>query len=69
MAGHRKDVKDLIRLLCKPEHGCTAHRMGDGHWRVTRPGYRSITISASPRDEHAIRNARADVRRHLGVDI
>lgn len=65
-----KEVRDLIREL---ESSKEAKRSG---WTVTRPrrggnynvalnGSRMVTISHSPRDRHAIKNARADLR-HVG---
>lgn len=68
MKGHRKEVNAIVTRLVS-EHGCTARKTGDKHWRITRPGHAVITMSATPSDPRALRNIRADIRRYLGIDL
>lgn len=67
MAGMKKDIEQLLRRLAK--EGCEVSlASGRGnHWKVTRPGCRSVTVSYSPSDSHALRNVKADVRRNFGI--
>ncbi|AWN08427.1 hypothetical protein SEA_SALETE_67 [Streptomyces phage Salete] len=68
-AGRTREVMKLIKQLGSPRHGCTIDRTKSGHWKVTRPGHQPVIISSSPSDAHAVRNARADVRRYLGITL
>lgn len=69
MAGLRKDVDLLIKQLQAPECGCTVSLGRGGHYWVSRPGHRSITVSRSPSDQRAIQNIRRDIRKHLGIEL
>lgn len=55
------EIKKLIRAL--ERQGWAARTTGSGHWRVTHPGGKSVTIAATPRNERGIMNAKADLRR------
>lgn len=68
MASLRRDVETFVSVLCR-DHDCSAKLTGKGHWRVTRPGYTPVTLSRTPSDQRALRNAIGDVRRYLGVDM
>uniref|UniRef100_A0AAU7GYN0 HicA-like toxin n=1 Tax=Streptomyces phage Geonosis TaxID=3158856 RepID=A0AAU7GYN0_9CAUD len=68
-AGRTREVTKLIKLLGSSRYGCTVDRTKSGHWKVTRPGCQWIIISSSPSDVHAVRNAKADVRRYLGITL
>jgi len=62
-----KDVRQLLRraqLL-----GCTVTRTRSGHWRVSRPGSAPVTVSNTPSDGRASKNAAADLRRLLDVAV
>lgn len=65
--GARREVARLIKQLGSARYGCTIDRTKSGHWKVTKPECQPVIISHSPSDDHALRNARADVRRHLGI--
>lgn len=67
MRSTHKDVRTLLRLA--QQCGCTVARTRSGHWRVSRPGCPSVTVSNTPSDSRALKNARADMRRHLGVAV
>lgn len=69
MAGAAKDVNKLLRVLEGDPHRCTVRRLRNGHWRVTREGFPSITVSRQPTDRHVIKNIEADVRRYLGITL
>lgn len=49
--------------------GCTARLTRAGHWRVTGPKGGTVTVPCSPSDSRSLLNARANVRRYLGVDV
>lgn len=68
MASLRRDVQSIVDRL-KRDHGCSAALSKAGHWRVTRPGHKPVTMSRTPSDQRAIRNIKSDVRRYLGVDL
>ena len=68
-AGLTREVSKLIKKLGAAKYGCTIGRTKTGHWKVSRPGYQQVIISCSPSDTHALRNARADVRRYLGINL
>jgi len=55
------EIKKLVRKLEK--QGWAARLTGSGHYRVTHPEGKSVTIAATPRNERGIWNARADLRR------
>lgn len=67
MAGLKKDVNAVLRRLQSREYGCTVTAMRTGHWRVSKPGHRAISVTASPSDHRALQNLKADVKRHLGI--
>lgn len=62
-----KEVRNLIRQL--EQNGCDVARNKQGHWRVVRPGYRPITLTSTSSDHRWMLNARADIRRNLGLDV
>jgi hypothetical protein len=65
----RREVSQLMRRL-EREFGCTVQMSGSGHYRVTRPGYRMITVSESPNGgNRALGNIRADMKRHLRITL
>lgn len=65
MAG-RKDVNQIIKELRR--RGCTAEYRNSGHWRISRPGYQSITMSQSPRSG-STDLVKRDVRKYLGIEL
>lgn len=60
----RKDIRALIRRLRK--QGWQAVILSSGHWRLTNPDGERITMSATPSNHRAFKNARADARRRGG---
>ena len=69
MAGSmRRDVARLVKSLVK-DHGCEANLSKSGHWRVTRPGYQIVTVAGTPNSQLVMKTIKADVRRHLGIDL
>lgn len=68
MADLKSDVRSLVSMLVK-DHGCEKGTTSKGHIRLSRPGYRPITVSHSPSDPRAMQNIKSDVRRYLGIDI
>jgi hypothetical protein len=68
MASLRSDVRSVVDRLCA-DHGCTARMTRSGHWRVDRPGQRSLTFSGSPSDHRALKNIHGELRRHWGIDL
>ena len=68
MASLRSDVASLVACLAG-DHGCEVRMTTSGHWRVTRPGYGSVSMSSTPSDKRSLRNAKADARRYLGITI
>ena len=66
MASLKRDVQSMVDRLVR-DHGCTARLTTSGHWRITGPGRASISMSRTPSDRRALSNARADVKRHLGL--
>lgn len=69
MAGLRKDVNLLLATLQAPPYGCDISVGRGGHWRVSRPGYQTISVSQTPSDQRAFRNILSDVKRFLGIDL
>jgi hypothetical protein len=69
MAGMKKDVDELLRILQSRKYGCTVTATGGKHWRVSRENYGTIIVSRTPSDSHAIRNIRSDVKKHLGIQL
>lgn len=68
MASLKADVSALVAVLVG-EHECTVRVTRAGHWRISRPGYSSVTMFRTPSDQRAISNMRADVKRHLGINL
>lgn len=68
MSSLTSDVTRLVKSL-ETDHGCQVRKRGNGHWHVSVPGQRSITVSHSPSDQRALRNIRGDVRRYLGIEL
>ncbi len=68
MASLKADVEALVKRLVN-DYDCTARTTNRGHWRISRPGHQPITMSSTPSDQRAIRNARGDIRRYLGVTL
>ena len=66
-AGQTREMAKLIKALSDARYGCTIGRTKKGHWTVRREGSQQVVISHSPSDVHAIRNAKADLKRHLGI--
>lgn len=69
MSGHAREVRSILRELERPVHGCTVTRTSSGHWKVTKPGHQPVIIANSPNKDRAIRNIRADLKRHLGIEV
>jgi hypothetical protein len=69
MAGLKRDVDRIIRQLQRPDSGCDVGKTNRGHWKVSKPGRQNVIISPQPSDPRSIRNARADLRRYLSVDV
>ena len=69
MSGLKKDVDDLLRLVQRPEHGCTVTGGRGRHWKVSRPGYGSVAVSRTPSDQRALRNIKSELRKYLGVSL
>lgn len=65
--GTHKDVRKLLKQLVSA--GCTIERTRNSHWRVSREGSQQITIGSIGNDYRALRNAKADVRRYLGIEL
>lgn len=68
MASRMREVTAMVKVLVA-DHGCTAKRTKTNHWRITLPGRPPVTMASTPSDHHAIKNARADVRRYLGINL
>lgn len=68
MANGRKEVAAILKVLVS-KHGATVRLTGSGHYRVTIPGKPAVTMSKTPNDYHALSNAKADVKKYLGVDL
>lgn len=67
MASLKREVDRILKRATSAEHGCTVVRSGSGHWKVSRPGFRSVTVAHSPNDARALRNIRADFKRYLDI--
>ena len=68
MASQASEVRGLLSELQRL--GCEVVRSKDGHYKVTRPGYRgTVVVSHSPSDRRAWRNTLGYLRRTLGVTI
>lgn len=67
-SGLRKDVDRLVQRL-EREHGCTVRRTGKHHYRVTKPGVASITMTGTPSDRMVMRRIVRDCRLYLGIDL
>lgn len=68
MASMKRDVESIVDRLSQ-DYGCTVRVTKAGHWRVTRPGYQSVTMARTPSDKRALANMKGDIRRYLGVDL
>jgi len=65
----RNQIRRLMGML-ERDHGCTVTMSAKGsHWKVSRPGRGTVTVSHSPSDQRAWRNILADLRRVLDVDV
>jgi hypothetical protein len=62
----KKDLKALIRQAV--DAGCSVRDTKGGHLQILIPGGGIVTVSSSPSDHHALKNARGDLRR-AGLDI
>lgn len=69
MATPKKDMSQLVRTLQTDAYGCTVTKTKNGHWKVVKPGRQPVFMSSTPGDRHALDNAKADVRRYLGLDV
>jgi len=65
--GCGKELRDLIRRL--EAEGCEVRHTSNGHWFVKRDGFRPISLTSTPRDYRALANAKADIKRNLGITI
>lgn len=68
MASVKKDMKQLLARL-EADKRCTVGRTSKGHPKVTRPGYPPVFMSGTSSDHHAVRNAKADLKRYLDIDL
>ncbi|ATN93737.1 HicA-like toxin [Streptomyces phage Abt2graduatex2] len=66
-AGQTREMAKLIKTLSAARYGCTIGRTKKGHWTVKREGRPMVIISHSPSDAHAVRNAKADLKRYLDI--
>lgn len=66
MASLRRDVESIVDRLTTT-YGCHVKLSKNGHWRVSRPGHQSISLSRTPSDQRALANIKSDVKRYLGV--
>ena len=66
-SGAHKDVRQLLKAA--EARGCEVSRTKGGHWRISRPGCPPVTLSNTPSDARAMRNALADLKRNLGVNL
>lgn len=64
----RREIHQIIKRL-EAEFGCTVRTNGTGHYRVSRPGYSTVTVSKTPNDWHAIGNIKSDLKRYLGITL
>ena len=67
-SGLKKDVDRLVQRL-EREHGCIVRRTGKRHYRVTKPGVASITMTGTPSDRMVMRRIARDCRVYLGIDL
>lgn len=67
MAGLKRDVDQIVRQARRS--GCDISTTSRGHWKVTKPGHQTVIISPQPTNRHAVRNARADLKRYLSVEV
>ena len=67
-SGLTREVRRLMKVLAS-DHGCTVTRNKSSHWKVTRPGCQPVFVSCSQSNATGYRNAVADLRRILGVNI
>lgn len=64
-----REVADVLDLLV--EQDCKiSQSKGTSRWRITRPGYPAVVyMSSTPSDGRGLKNAKADLRRILGVTL
>jgi predicted RNA binding protein YcfA (HicA-like mRNA interferase family) len=63
-----KEVQQLIRRL--KDQGFVVRVARNGHYRVTAPDGRQVTVPSSPSGgNRSLANARAGLRRWLGADV
>lgn len=67
MARMNKDVAQLVKRLQRA--GCDVDSTSHAHIRVSRPGYRTVFISRTPSDYHALKNIKQDIRRNLDIRL
>lgn len=67
-SGLRKDLDKLVKRL-ERDFGCEVRRTGKHHYRVTRPGVASITMTCTPSDRMVMRRIARDCRVYLGIDL
>ncbi len=60
------EVRKLVRLLVK--QGIRVERARNGHLDVYCPDGQRVQLSFSPSDHRAIRNTKANLRRH-GINL
>lgn len=61
--------KDIRSLIAKAEkQGCQVKRTRGSHIRVSRDG-KSVTLASTTSHSRTISNARADLKRVLGLDL
>jgi hypothetical protein len=64
-----REINRLMRDLAR-DHGCEVTKGNrSSHWKVTRPGCQPVFVSASPTNARGLRNALADLRRELNIEI
>lgn len=59
-----KDIRQLLATAVR--RGCTVRLAKSGHWRVTGPNGKTVTVAYSPR-ARCTKAIRADLRR-IGAD-
>lgn len=67
MAGAKREVDRIVRQLRRIEFGCEVTRTKSGHWKVSKVGCQHVIFSGSPSCPHAVRNAKADLKRYLAI--
>jgi hypothetical protein len=67
-SNYGKDVAALMKRLSR-DHGCDVRITGTNHWRVTGPDGTAITTSRTPHNPFALKKVKADLKRHLGIEL